>query len=296
MNSIPKPLASLQQWMQTVITHPGGVVAGAASTAEHPTEDHGLDSVNEKILPNRALTSVQRLEIYHHAYYARLFECLREYFPALTHAIGDDLFDEFAFGYLQKYPPQSYTLNRLADCFVQFLQETKPGDTTFEGAGWADFLIDLARLEWTIEEVFDGEGNENGATLSAESLKAIPLHQWPTSRLILNPSLRLLAFRFPVNDYYTTFRHGGAAEFPAARETWVAIHRREFIVRRNELTLAQYQLLQAIRDGAPLGEAIERAADAVTVDFVEWVREVQNSFQTWAVEQVITSVNGSFGD
>ena len=128
MNATAKQLSSLQQWMQTVITHPGGVMAGAASAEGHSTEENGLDSLNEKILPSRALTSVQRLEIYHRAYYARLMECLREFFPALTQAIGPDAFDEFAFGYLQKYPPQTYTLNHLADRFVQFLQETKPTD------------------------------------------------------------------------------------------------------------------------------------------------------------------------
>ena len=151
-------------------------------------------------------------------------------------------------------------------------------------------MIDLARLEWTIEEVFDAEGNEQQASLSIDSLNAISADQWPAARLILNPSLRLLAFRFPVNDYYTAFRREGGGEIPAPRERWLAIHRREFIVRRHELTFAQYQLLEAIRQGATLGEAIERAAGAGTAEFGEWVQLLQDSFQIWAREQFFTGV------
>jgi len=39
-------------------------------------------------------------------------------FPACRYTVGDDLFDEFAYGYLQSYPPRGYTLGTLADNFV----------------------------------------------------------------------------------------------------------------------------------------------------------------------------------
>jgi hypothetical protein len=57
---------------------------------------------------------MDRLAIYGTAYYARLLECLLEEFPVLVHALGEELFDAFAVGYLQKYPSRSYTLNDLA--------------------------------------------------------------------------------------------------------------------------------------------------------------------------------------
>ena len=45
-------------------------------------------------LRSQALTALERLAIYGHAYYARLLECLREEFPVLKHALGEELFDE----------------------------------------------------------------------------------------------------------------------------------------------------------------------------------------------------------
>ena len=56
---------------------------------------------------SRALASDARLEIYVDAYYERLMECLREEFAATRHAVGDELFDALAFGYLQHYPSRA---------------------------------------------------------------------------------------------------------------------------------------------------------------------------------------------
>ena len=49
-------------------------------------------------------TSVERLEIYAGAYYARLLECLRAEYPIMAEAMGTELFDEFAVEYLQRLP------------------------------------------------------------------------------------------------------------------------------------------------------------------------------------------------
>ena len=62
-------------------------------------------------------TSVERLEIYAGAYYARLLECLRAEYPIMAEAMGTELFDEFAVEYLQRYPSHSYTLNDLGGQF-----------------------------------------------------------------------------------------------------------------------------------------------------------------------------------
>ena len=40
-----------------------------------------------------------------------------EEFPVLKHALGEEVFDAFAVGYLQQYPSRSYTLFQLAANF-----------------------------------------------------------------------------------------------------------------------------------------------------------------------------------
>ena len=71
-------------------------------------------------------TSVERLEIYANAYYARLLECMRHEYPIMAQAMGEELFDEFSVQYLHAYPSRSYTLNDLGADFAAFLAATHP--------------------------------------------------------------------------------------------------------------------------------------------------------------------------
>src|SRR5687768_12064603 len=106
-------LQGLQQWMLKAITEPVEVAA---------------DGIDEVILPSRQQSAGERLGVYRNAYFARLLEVLREQFPCTRFAVGDELFDEFAVGYLERFPPHSYTLGRLADKLVEYLDETRPAD------------------------------------------------------------------------------------------------------------------------------------------------------------------------
>ena len=283
MNDDPRPLGQIQNWLQSVITHPLGVEAGIAADAAQAEIATSAGDVESVILPSRALGSIKRLEVYANAYYARLLECLRDYFPALVHALGEEVFDEFAFGYLQRFPSQSYTLGDLADNFATFLDETRPVPDEAESdapANWPDFVIDLARLEWNIDSVFDGAGIENAPPLSAERLGEISADDWPQARLVPVVCLRLLSFQFPVNDYYTEFRQGKEPALPLPAETHLALSRRDYVVRRYPLSAAQFCLLKALHQGEPVGAAIAAAAE--TVDDVDALAgSLRNWFHQW---------------
>lgn len=292
----PRQLDQLQRWLQQVITHPLGVEAGIASDearAEIEIEPASLEGV---ITRSKSLTSADRLAVYANAYYARLLDCMRELFPALVDALGEETFDEFAFGYLQAYPSQSYTLNKLADRFVDYLQETRPdlidGDPEGEVAiGWPDFLIDLARLEWAIDDVFDGPGVEKEKLLSAVDLAAVPPERWPEARLTPACCLRLLAFRYPVNDYYTAFRHDADPPLPEPKETYVAITRRDYVVWRFPLSRLQYELLTSLMAGETVGAAISQIAEPIDDDEFDGLSaSLRHWFETWSAEQFFQRV------
>ena len=264
----------MQRWFQAVVTHPEGVEAGAQSVGgptPHPTPPGQLEKV---ITRSRALSAAERLAIYANAYHTRLLECVGEVYPMLKRTLGEEAFDGLAFGYLQDYPSRSYTLNELGRHFPRYLQETRPtaeeadaesalaGSTEAEQGlreDWPDFLIDLARLEWAIYDVFDGAGVEGQPLLQADRFSAISPERWPEVRLGVVPCLRLLATRFPVNDYYTALRQAKdvvAVPIPSPRDSYVALTRRQFVVRRYNLSLAEFTLLHAIQQGEPLGQAV----------------------------------------
>ena len=110
-------LEQIRRWMQAVIVHPLGVEQGIASDDARQHVDVDAAGIERVVTRSKALSAVERLGIYGYAYYARLLECLKEEFPAVLHAVGEEAFDAFALGYLQKYPSRSYTLFELGANF-----------------------------------------------------------------------------------------------------------------------------------------------------------------------------------
>jgi hypothetical protein len=189
-------------------------------------------------------------------------------FPVLVKALGREAFEPFANEYLRHYPPSSYTLNRLADQFVEFLSETRPADIPLPE--WPDFLIELARLEQTIDQVFDGPGNENVPPLDVSGLSQLAPQNLAELRFTPAPCLRLLANRFPINDYYTACRAGETSEYPEPQATWLAITRRDFVVRRVPLEPLEYSVLAELVAGRTLSQALATSGDISLAQIAAW--------------------------
>lgn len=283
-------LDQIQKWMQSVITHPEGVVAGLESPEAKQQISVSPETIEDVVTRSQSLTSLQRLQVYGNAYYARLVECLQGEFPAVSHAVGAETFDVLAMGYLQSYPSRSYTLAQLGTNFPQFLAEIPLPALTSETEDFAAFLIELAKLERLYSEVFDGPGSEGEPPLSPSELQQISPDAWPEVKLVPVPSLRLATFRFPVQEYITAVHHEGNATVPAPGETRLAINRRDFIVRRVALDPVQYGLLSHLIEGLPLGESIVQALDDTDTDFEELASQLQTWFQEWATGQFFASV------
>lgn len=276
-----RSLQSLQRWVQEVITHPDGIAAGVESPTAKLQIDIGVSSIEQVVEPSSRLGSADRLAVYGNAYFARLVECLGQEFPATRYALGEETFESFAFGYVNDSPSSSYSLGFLGERFAQYLTDTRPSDVP--KPGWPDFLIDLATLERTYAEVFDGLGPENLATLKPEDLQAVPPELVNEVRFVPVPSLRILEASFPVHEYVTAVRRGQSPEIPMPAETLLVITRREYVVRRGAVSRAEFQLLKAILDGNPLGTAIEVAAEAIPdVADDEFAANLSKWFQHWA--------------
>jgi hypothetical protein len=248
-------LDEVQRWFLEAVTTPAPEIA-----------------VEQHILPSRQQTAAQRLNIYQSAYTARLLEVLQNLFPCTRFAVGDELFATFAAGYLQAHPPSSYTLARLADKFADYLEATRPAD-------WGAFVVELVRLEQAIDRVFDAPGPER--------LPPFALPTWPDDslRLQLVPGFELHRFSFPVSDYYTDWKAGREPGWPNPSEQFIALLRRDYIIRRYELTVVQYRLLAAIHAGAALDEAITTAASQTDGDLDLLTHQFHAWFALWAGER-----------
>lgn len=236
-------LALLQRWMVDLLCDP-----------DDPDKAFRVDEV---IAASATLTAGQRVDLYRAGYRLRLLECLRAMHPGLRHALGDQLFDDFALDYLHEHPSRSYTLLRLGATFSQYLYDTRP-----EGEPWTDFVIDVVRFEQAFLEVYDGPGPESG-------------HR--TGRLI--PGLKLFTSPYPVGDYVLAVRRGEHPELPAPEASWLALGRRNYVVTMVALTATSFAVLAGLLGGATVADAA-RANDAETSDVRVWI-------QSWADQGLI---------
>jgi hypothetical protein len=293
MNARPLTLAELEQWMQSVIMHPGGVDEGLAAAAAADTSlPAQLAQLEEVVDRSRMLSAAERLEIYVTAYRMRLLECLRAEFSATYLAVGEELFDALAFGYLQAHPSQSYTLGQLGAKFPEFLRVSPvhahaPPATS--GECWSQFVIELARWERLVAEVFDGPGSERSPGLSREALARLQSDAWGRLRLVGAPDLQLATFTHPVHRYWLAVRENGAAEAPLAETTRLAVHRLDFHVRHHELSPGQFMLLQRLVGGWTLEAALAGLAVEEADDAHDFGGQVHAWFADWAAL-------GFFGD
>ncbi len=289
----PSELQKIQRWMQSVIMHPGGVSEGVGSAETRRFIDVGPEELERVIARSQALTSAERLEIYVDAYYERLLECLREEFPATRHALGSELFEALAFGYLQSDPSRSYTLGQLGARLPDYLGESRlHAQAEPEGAPstWADFVVELARFERVGREIFDGPGGEQLEALGADELAALPAEAWGEIGLRTVPSLRLERFEHPIHAYWAALRRDQPVEPPASRPTHLAVYRRDYSIETIELRPEGFTLLAALVRGENLSGAIERASSQPGADAQSLEAELAGWFAAWTSRRLFLGI------
>ena len=269
-------ISRLQRWMQEVVVHPGTIEQAVASPeAEREIAAELLEDV---VLPSHSMTSAERIDVYHGMYLMRMEEALETDYPVIRYHLGDRQFAHLVAEYVQLFPSRSYTLNRLGDHLPRFFLDRPEWPN-------AAFLHDLARLELAMTEVFD---EQESPVLAAEELESVPPEDWEGARLRAIAPFRLLSFEHAVIPHLVAFHHDRPSPSPRRRASWVALYRRDYKVLRLELSRAEHDLLRAIVDGAPLGEALAGAASSTPGSRQQ--ARVFRWFRTWISEGLFTAI------
>ncbi len=143
----------------------------------------GEDSAIAAAIVDAPPLSVEaRLGIYRNAYRARLIEALDDLYPVLHRLLGDDAFESLGTEFIDTHPSEHRSIRWYGRELADFLSVTPP---------FADhpILPEIARLEWTLSEVFDAA---DAAVLDRAALQAIDPGCWATLRFRFHPSLRRL--------------------------------------------------------------------------------------------------------
>lgn len=118
-------------------------------------------------------------------------------------------------------------------------------------------------------------------------------NEWPSVRLQTVPCLRLLALQFPLNEYYSAARQSpaeSAIPLPSPGDSYIAVSRRAYIVRRHDLTHTQYVVLDALHRGQTLGDAVTLAALSEDPDDEALSSHLQEWFREWTQHQFFEAV------
>lgn len=303
-------LQRLESWMFDLVSCPAGLSVGLAEIGLPA----GADDLGEVLTRSHTLSARERLEIYSNAYFWRLRDILGEDFEEVREWLGPELWEKVSRAYLHDCPSRSWDLNRLGARLPGWLA----------GAGAASLperpvVAELAALDWSIAEVFI---ERDSPTLDPEELKSLPQERLAEARFEVIPALRLHAFEWPINRLYQALNERvagdddsasgddedpGAWRLPAApvplvpEATWLAVFRSDFKVWRLELDLARYVLLDALREGATLGEALQRTAETPGVEIAEVAAKLHGWFQEWSADGLFAGVSlepetGASGD
>jgi hypothetical protein len=241
------------------------------------------------IKPNSRLTSLERLDIYSRSYWFRLMGSMREDFPGLLAAVGSTAFECLSRAYLAECPSQSFTLRNLGSRLHAWLRR----NPRYAGAT-IGLALDMVRLEWAHIEAFDGCANK---ALGSEDLTFLA----EGSCLNVQPHLQLLVLKFPVDELRIQVNRAMSDDDSesnkvpqstrrlARREArlsptpiFLAVHRFDSNVYYRRIAFEEYCLLNALRQGRSIGEAVGKAFARSPESLDRQCSLLSSWFATWA--------------
>lgn len=241
------------------------------------------------IAPNSRLTPFERLEIYNRQYWYRVLGAIAEDYPGLRAVVGERAFEALSIAYLTAHPSRSFTLRNLGSKMPEWLV----ANPRFAGRRH-HLAVDVARIEWAFVEAFDSGEN---TPLTLEQIATLDAG----SRLALQPHLQLIALEYPADDLVLNLHkrekrqtseagvsHSEGDE-PAVRlpklrrrPTWLAAHRVDYSVYYLRLQREEFLTLKAIRQGLPIGDALQTGFIGSRIAAGRRAQQVQTWFATWA--------------
>jgi len=270
-------LETLQRWMQAVVMHPQGAEAGLMAPAARELLPRAARDVGAVVLPSKNLSSLERLGIYAHMYYARLVEVMEGEYPTTRQLLGERAFAAACRRFIAKNPSRTRTLNSLTLRFPGFLARMLPR-TQRNG-----LAADVARIERAMEDVFDAERAE---PMTGAQFAAIGAGDWERTTLRVTPALVFLKLRYPANAYMTALRRGEKPRLPKPRTTHVIVFRRGYQVFRRDQEPEQWKLLQSLVAGKPLAAAVRASIGGRGASAERVAKRLGKWFEEWAAAQL----------
>lgn len=266
-----------------------------ASAIQTPlTADEQMQPQNAAIAelfvkPSGRLSAFERLQIYNQQYWWRILGAFGDDFTGLRAVLGGAKFDSLAQAYLEEHGSTSWTLRNLGANLVRFLEEhpnfTKPRTA---------LALDVARVEWARVVAFDEPARK---VISPAKLARVPADRM---HLGLQPYVTLLELSHPVDELMRKLRRSefsAMSNAVAASEhrmrarvmvrrsrspVYLAVHRLGNSVYFKRHDKEAHEMLLALRNGATLESACERAFSGSTESAEKNASKIREWYSRWS--------------
>lgn len=188
------------------------------------------------------------LQVYVHAYSARLREALHNDHAALAKVLGDAAWERMGADYIAACPSRHASLRRFGDGLPGFLREHPDYATR-------PLLAELAAFERALLDCFDAP---DAPAAAWKDLLALPPTAWAGLRLGFVPALARFSSQCGAVDAWKCLRRGEAAKSPPAdRSEWALWRDASLVTRFRPLPAMEAALLDHFLCGGDFGAACE---------------------------------------
>lgn len=227
------------------------------------------------------------LEVYRHAYRARLVAALSDNYTVLARALGDAGFDALGRAYVDARPSRQPSIRWFGDALADFMAEVEDEELVPHPA-----LVDFARMDWALRGAFDAA---EAPLLEAAALAALGPDDWAGLVLHLHPSVRQVTLAHAIEPAWRALREwepeSGADQpelpEPVAHEHTLLAWRQGGETRWRSTEPLEAALLEAVTTGAPFALLCERAA-AELGDAEAAAPAVIGALQRWLADGLLT--------
>ncbi len=192
-------------------------------------------------------------QIYRNNVFLSLTGALAAVYPVVQRLVGEGFFNYLSDSFIRAHRPGSGNLHDFGAALAEFL-------AGFPACADHPYLADVARLEWAYHRVFHAAA----PAFDLAALGAVPADEYGALRFDLSPAARLIVSDYPLLDIWRANQPGAddATVDLDAGGVRLLVFRRALEVEFKHLDPGEYALLDALRDGATLAEASERAVEA----------------------------------
>jgi hypothetical protein len=188
------------------------------------------------------------IEVYRNNYRGNLHDALSGAYPVIKQLVGDDFFRFLALGFIEQNPSRSANLHHYGAELADFVTHFKPAQELV-------YLSDIAALEWACHVAYF---EKDVAIFDFKKLAELPAEDHPNLVFDLHPATRIVRSNYPINAIWQAHQPNASTDSDINLNSGhciALISRKADVVQVIELSPADAEWLQLIKEGSPLGIA-----------------------------------------